>query len=67
MSIEKIYNIETGETTEVELSQERLAGIAAYQAKIDAEQSEATIKLEARQAVLEKLGLTADEAALLLS
>jgi len=67
MSIEKIYNIETGETTEVELSDERLAGIAAYQAKIDAEQSEAAIKLEARQAVLEKLGLTADEAALLLS
>ena len=66
MAIEKIYNVETGETIEVELSEERLASIAAYQAKVDEEQTAAEAKLQARQAVLDKLGLTDEEAAALL-
>lgn len=67
MATEKIYNVETGETIEVPLSAERVAALAEYQSKVDAEQAEAVTKLQARQAVLDKLGLTADEAALLLS
>lgn len=67
MSIEKIYNIETGETIEVELSKERVASIAAYQVKVDAEVN-AKEALEAKkQEVLTKLGLTAEEATALLA
>jgi hypothetical protein len=64
--MEKIYNIETGETTEVPLSEERLSMLAEYQSKIDAEQAQAESDAIAKQAILDRLGLTADEAALLL-
>ena len=67
MSIEKIYNIETEETIEIPLSQEKIASIENMQSKIDAEQNEINAKLEAREAVLQKLGLSAEEAKLLLS
>jgi len=66
MTMEKIYNIETGETTEVPLSEERLSMLAEYQSKIDAEQAQAESDAIAKQAILDRLGLTADEAALLL-
>ena len=66
MTMEKIYDIETGETTEIPLSKEKLANIAAFQKKFDAEQSLMNDKLQARQAVLNKLGLTDEEAKALL-
>jgi hypothetical protein len=67
MSIEKIYNIETEETTELPLSQDAILSLQNEQSKIDAEQNQAKARLEAREAVLQKLGLTVDEAKLLLS
>lgn len=66
MATEKIYNIATDETLEIELSAERLAALTTIQNKIDAEQNAITAKLQARQAVLDKLGLTDEEAAALL-
>lgn len=66
MAIEKIYNIETDETVEVELSADRIAELSTIQAKIDAEQNAAAAKLQARKAVFDKLGLTDEEAEALL-
>lgn len=66
MTMEKIYDIETGETTEIPLSKEKLASIDAFQKKFDAEQLLLNEKLQARKAVLAKLGLTDEEAKVLL-
>jgi hypothetical protein len=66
--IEKEFNVNTGETTITERdetaaeTQERLE----REAQIAAIQAEAEAKATARQAILDRLGLTADEAALLL-
>jgi hypothetical protein len=66
--IEKEFNAITGETTITERdetaaeTQERLE----REAQIAATQAEAETKAAARQAILDRLGLTADEAALLL-
>jgi hypothetical protein len=68
--IEKIIDITTGEETIRPYTAEEIAAVeaskaklAAKQAKIDAEQ---IAKAAARQAILDRLGLTADEATLLL-
>jgi hypothetical protein len=65
-----IVNVETGETVERELNkaekdQQKIdeAAIAAAKAIADAE---AEAKVAQRQAILDRLGLTADEAKLLL-
>jgi len=63
----KIVNLETGEEIEREMNAEEFA-----QYKIDQAQSEATKAQEAAQAaskaaLLDRLGITANEAALLLS
>lgn len=64
---EKIFNIETGETTFRDYTAEEIA-------QVEAEQEEAIAKLEAeatkaaeKAALLAKLGITAEEAALLLA
>ena len=67
--IEKEFNLETNQETitERELNTEELARHEAYltkQAERDAEQA---AKEAARQAVLDKLGLSADEVAALLA
>jgi hypothetical protein len=68
--IEKIVNIITGEETIRPYTAEEIAAVEASKAKLTAEQakidSEQAAKAEARQAILDRLGLTADEAALLL-
>jgi hypothetical protein len=65
---EKEFNIETGEETiternetaaEKKTRETRIKEIAAFQAEIEA-------KAEARQAIADRLGLTADELKLLL-
>ena len=61
-----IHNVLTGETVTRDFNKAELA-----QAKLDKAEAEAQTKAEAakqvaRQAVLDKLGLTADEAAALL-
>ena len=66
-----IVDCSTGETTVVPLTAEEIADLeaAAAQAEADrkAAEAEAAAKETARQALLKKLGITAEEAALLLS
>ena len=66
-----IVDCSTGETTVVPLTAEEIAELeaAAAQAEADrkAAEAEAAAKETARQALLKKLGITAEEAALLLS
>ena len=66
-----IVDCSTGETTVVPLTAEEIAELeaAAAQAESDrkAAEAEAAAKETARQALLKKLGITAEEAALLLS
>jgi hypothetical protein len=66
-----IVNCETGEVSEVELTEaevkQREADAIAYaKAKADEEQAVAE-KAEAKAAIADRLGLTADELALLLA
>ena len=65
-----IVNCETGEVTEVELTAEevaqRTADAAAYAALEAEKEAEAQAKATAKAVLLAKLGITAEEAALLL-
>jgi hypothetical protein len=61
-----IYNVETGEIIEREMNAEELAQHEADRATAAAEKAEAEAKAAARQTLLDKLGITADEAKLLL-
>lgn len=66
--IEHIYDITTGETTvlEREENEQEKAERLAIEAEADAKAAEQATKDAARQAVLDKLGLSADEVAALL-
>jgi hypothetical protein len=64
-------NCETKEVTEIELTDAEVAEMT-YAAELAAEakaeeEAQAAIKAEAREAILARLGLTAEEAAILLS
>jgi hypothetical protein len=65
-----IVNCETGEVLEIELTAEevaqREADAIAYQAQKDEEATAAALKAEAKAGLLERLGITAEEAELLL-
>ena len=66
-----IVDCSTGETTEIELTAEEIkdmeaARLAAENQKAAAEAA-AAVKAEAKAALLDKLGITAEEAQLLLS
>ena len=63
----KIHNAETGEVIEREMNAEELAGIAQDKVNADAAKAEADKAESDRTALLAKLGITADEAKLLLS
>ena len=69
--IEKIINVTTGEETLRPFTVDEIAAIEAEQAQIAAAKAEhdaqEATKAAARQAVLDKLGLTADEMAALFS
>ena len=67
MSMEKIYNVETGETTEVPLNADRLKKLAEINSHFEAELQKEEQKRLTRNSVLEKLGLTAEEATALLA
>lgn len=67
MYYHKIVNTETGEETMVEFSKAEIKVIEANIAKTNAEIAEVENKAAAKIALLERLGLTADEAATLLS
>jgi hypothetical protein len=66
-----IINCETKEQIEVELTDEEIAQLEADRAKSQADKAQAdadaAIKAEAKADLLAKLGITAEEAALLLS
>ena len=59
-------NVQTGEIVEREMNAHELAQWEADKAAAEAKAEKVAAKEAARQAVLEKLGLTADEAAALL-
>jgi len=67
---EKIINVVTGEETYRDYTLEEVANvegaIAESQAAYESRQAEIKAKAAARQAILDRLGLTAEEAALLL-
>ena len=62
----RIHNIETNEVLDREMNNEEFAQYEADQAANAAAQTEAEAKATARAAILDRLGLTAEEAALLL-
>jgi hypothetical protein len=64
--LEEIVNCETGESVIQEVSPERLAEIESAKIRNEALLNEIKEAEAKRQAVLDKLGLTADEAAALL-
>jgi len=66
MSTIKIHNAETGEIIEREMNAEELAQQAIDEAQEQTRQAEAAAKEAQRQALLDKLGITAEEAQLLL-
>ena len=60
-------DVVTGEEIVIELSQKEIDDREAAYAKAEADrEAEATAKADAKAALLSKLGITADEAALLL-
>lgn len=62
-SIKRIINLETQEVTEIEFTKAELDASAAEQL---ANEQAATEKAAAKAALLARLGITADEAALLI-
>jgi hypothetical protein len=66
-----IVDCSTGVVTEIELTAEevaqREADAAAYAAQKAQEEADAQVRAEAKAALLDRLGITAEEAALLLS
>ena len=62
----KEHNATTNEIIEREMNDTEFAKFQADQAEYNAAITEAEAKVIARQAVLDRLGLSADEAALLL-
>jgi hypothetical protein len=65
---EKIYDVQTGEITVIErdeTAQEQALRLER-EAKVEARQAEAATKAAQRQAVLNRLGITEEEARILL-
>jgi hypothetical protein len=66
-----IVDCSTGAVTEIELTEEEVAqrevDAAAYAAENAQKEADAQVKAQAKAALLERLGMTAEEAALLLS
>ena len=66
--IEKEFNVQTGEETITERDEtaQEQAERETLEAEIAQRQAEAEARATARQVILDRLGLTADEAAILL-
>ena len=62
----RIHNVETNEVIDREMTADEFAIIEADQAITAEAKAEAEAKATARAAILDRLGLTADEAAILL-
>ena len=63
----KFVNAETGEEIEREMNEQELAEWQARKIKTEAEKAQAEAKATQKAALLERLGITEDEAKLLLS
>ena len=66
MTIIKEHNAETGEVIEREMNAEELAQRETDKAEAQAQKAAEATKAAERQAILDRLGLTAEEAKLLL-
>lgn len=62
-----IHNVETGKIVEREMTADELAQSKSDKAKAETEAKAAADKVKAKAALLAKLGITEDEAKLLLS
>jgi hypothetical protein len=62
----RIHNTETNEVIDREMNDDEFAQYEADKVAYAAEKAEAEAKATARQAILDRLGLTAEEAAILL-
>ena len=62
----RIHNLATDEIIDREMNDSEFAQYEIGQAKYQAQQTEAEAKEAQRQAILDRLGLTADEAKLIL-
>jgi hypothetical protein len=62
-----VYDHETGKVIERKMTADELANYELIQAEAEKEAEAEIAKAEAKKALLTKLGITADEAALLLS
>lgn len=62
-----VYDHATGKVIEREMTADELTNYELIQADAEKEAEEEIAKAEAKKALLTKLGITADEAALLLS
>jgi hypothetical protein len=62
-----IHNVETGEIVELELTEAEIAEAEVATAKAEADKIKKAEATAAKAALLEKLGITEDEAKLLLS
>jgi hypothetical protein len=63
----RIHNTEIDEIIDREMNDDEFAQYQAEQAKQTAKEAEAIAKAEAKAALLERLGITAEEAKLLLA
>jgi hypothetical protein len=63
----RIHNVETDEVVDREMNDEEFANYQARQLEKEADQAEANAKATAKTALLDRLGITAEEATLLLS
>ena len=63
----RIHNLETDEVIDREMTDTEFAQYEADQAKYESEKAEAQAKAAAKAVLLDRLGITADEAKLLLS
>lgn len=58
---EKIYNVETNETTFRDFTEEEILKLETFKKEIAEKDKEAEARIAARKAVLDKLGLTAED------
>jgi hypothetical protein len=63
----RIHNAQTDEIIDREMTNAEFAEYEAEQAKAEAKAAEAEAKAQAKAALLDRLGISADEAKLLLS
>ena len=63
----RIHNVQTGEIVDREMTDAEFKQYQAEQALVQLKESEQAAKAEAKAALLNRLGITAEEAALLLS